>query len=221
MSQTYYGEREKCYKCYRPQSSCMCSYVTKIETDTKFIVLMHPKEFKKVKNGSGRLTHLSLPNSHLFIGIDFTNHKEINEIISSYHSFVLYPSEDAINITNQSPMKKDFKKSMAVFIIDSTWACSMKMLRESKNLQKLDSISFSTTKLSQFKIKEQPAEYCLSTIESTLEVLESLNRWGIEDIKDKELENFLNPFHKMIEYQIGCVDENSKVSVRFKSKYNK
>ena len=77
MSITYYGAREKCYRCYRPKSSCMCSHIHEIETNTKFIILMHPKEFKKTKNGTGRLTHLSLPNSHLFIGIDFlyTNFK--------------------------------------------------------------------------------------------------------------------------------------------------
>ncbi|MEA2098620.1 MAG: tRNA-uridine aminocarboxypropyltransferase [Campylobacterota bacterium] len=216
MSKTYYGDREKCYRCYRPQSSCMCSHIYEVKTNTKFIVLMHPKEFKKIKNGTGHLTHLSLPNSRLFIGIDFTKHKEINDILATHDSFVLYPSKDAINITNESPSSLASTKNMAVFIIDSTWACSSKMLQESKNLQQLDFISFSSTKLSQFKIKEQPAEYCLSTIESTLEVLELLNKWKIENLEKKDLDNFLNPFHQMIEYQIKCVEALSKDKVRFK-----
>jgi len=220
MSTTYYGDRERCYRCYRPKSSCMCSYVYEIQTNTKFVVLMHPKEFKKTKNGTGHFTHLSLPNSSLYIGIDFTNHKEINEIISTYESFVLYPSKDAINISKINPYKLDNSKKMAIFLIDSTWACSTKMLKESKNLQNLQHISFSNTKLSEFKIKEQPAEYCLSTIESTLTVLELLDKWQIENLKSDDISKFLNPFHKMVEYQLECINKRESNEIRFKVRDN-
>ena len=193
----------------------MCGYVHNIESDTKFIILMHPKEFKKVKNGTGHLTHLALKNSELFVGIDFTEHKRINEIIDTYDSFVLYPSKDAVNISRTNP---SVKRAMAIFIIDSTWSCSIKMLRDSKNLQTLPFVSFDSTKLSQFKIKEQPAEYCLSTIESTLSVLELLNKWNIENIKQNDLDNFLNPFVQMIEYQQKIIANPLSNAVRFKHK---
>lgn len=215
---TYYGDREKCYSCYRPKSSCMCGYVNPIETKTKFVILMHPKEFKKVKNGTGHLTHLSLKNSELFVGIDFTNNGAINEIISTYQSYILYPSKDAINISVKS---RDFEKNidntkdMAIFIIDSTWACSLKMIRESKNLQNIKHISFETSRVSQFKIKEQPAEYCLSTIESTLIVLELLKKWEIESLHKDDLDKFLNPFYKMIDYQIECIENSFRNAVRY------
>jgi len=215
---TFYGERQRCYSCYRPKSSCMCSYINKIDTNTKFIILMHPKEFKKTKNGTGHFTHLSLTNSHLYVGVNFTNHNEINEIIATHDSFVLYPSKDAINISNTNPSVANSTKKMAIFLIDSTWACSLKMLKESKNLQNLKHISFSSTKLSQFKIKEQPAEYCLSTIESTLSVLELLNKHTIENLSSKELNLFLTPFHKMVAYQLECIENESGDSVRFISR---
>ena len=213
VNKILYSGRERCYTCYRPKSSCLCSAITAFDTDTKFIILMHPKEFKKTKNTTGRLTHLTLKNSELFIGIDFTNHSKINDIISTHNSFVLYPSKEVINLSTQKP---SLDKKMAIFLIDSTWACSKSMLRESKNLQKLQKISFDNTKLSQYKIKEQPAEYCLSTIESTLTVLSLLNKHNIEKIDNNNLENFLNPFHKMVDYQITCISKSNKNSVRFK-----
>ena len=179
---------------------------------------MHPKEFKKVKNGTGHLTHLSLENSELFIGVDFTNHKKINEIIESNDCYVLYPSVDALNISNKNPY---IKKNMAIFIIDSTWSCSVKMLKESKNLQALNYISFDSTKLSQFKIKQQPAEFCLSTIESTLSVLELLNKHEVEKIQGNDLEYFLNPFNKMIEYQQKIIANPISNAVRFKRQSEK
>jgi len=195
----------------------MCSYICGIKTDTKFIILMHPKEFKKIKNGTGHLTHLSLENSELFIGIDFTNHKQINEIIESYDSYVLYPSKDAINLSQKSTLELKDSKNMAIFLIDSTWACSVKMLSESKNLQKLQHISFDNTELSQFRIKEQPAEYCLSTIESTLRVLRLLDKHKIENISSKSLDRFLTPFHKMVDYQLKCIKLEDGNTIRFKA----
>ncbi|WP_373035881.1 tRNA-uridine aminocarboxypropyltransferase [Sulfurimonas sp.] len=213
---TYFADREKCYRCYRPKSSCMCTHVQQIKTKTKFVILMHPKEFKKVKNGTGHLTHLSLGDSELFIGVDFTEHKRINEIIRDYDSFVLYPSQDAINLSKEKPA---VEKDMAVFIIDSTWSCSVKMLRDSKNLQALKHVSFDSTKLSQFKIKQQPADFCLSTIESTLSVLELLNKYGIEDLSKEDLDGFLNPFEQMIEYQQEIIANPISNAVRFKRRH--
>ncbi|MCK9454093.1 MAG: tRNA-uridine aminocarboxypropyltransferase [Sulfurimonas sp.] len=218
--QTLYGDRERCYSCYRPKSSCMCKHVHEVETRTKFVILMHPKEFKKVKNGTGHLTHLSLKNSKLFVGIDFTNHNEINSIIKTSQSYILYPSKDAINISKENLQNGslDVKKDIAIFIIDSTWACSLKMLKESKNLHTLKHISFDNKKLSEFKIKEQPREYCLSTIESTLSVLELLHRDKIENLSKNDFERFLNPFYKMVEYQMECIDNSLSNAVRFKAR---
>jgi len=210
--------REKCYKCYRPKSSCMCLHVESFNTNTKFVILMHPKEFKKVKNGTGHFTHLSLKNSELFVGIDFTNHKQINEIISTCRAYILYPSKDAVNLSNDT-LKLEDDKELAIFLIDSTWSCASKIFTESKNLQNLQHMSFDSTKLSQFKIKEQPRDYCLSTMESTLTVLELLNKKNIENIKKYNLDNFLNPFNEMIKYQLNCVQNQKINSVRFKQ-YN-
>ncbi len=212
---TQYGDREKCYKCYRPQSSCMCEYIDAFDTQTKFVVLMHPKEFKKVKNNTGHFTNLSLNNAELFVGINFTEHKRINEIIATHDSYILFPSKDAINLSDSNPQKTSSKK-MAIFLIDSTWTCINKMFKESKNLHTLQHMSFTTSRVSQYKIKEQPRSNYLSTMESTLVVLELLNKWKIEEIEQKNLDNFLNPFIKMVAYQKKLIDNPDNRDVRFR-----
>jgi len=196
----------------------MCAYCQKIETSTKFVILMHPKEFKKVKNNTGHFTHQSLLNSELFVGIDFSNHQKINDIIATHESYILFPSEEAVNITTTYPKKT--KKPLAVFLIDSTWACAKPIFYRSKNLQILPHMSFTTTKKSAYEIKEQPQENYLSTIESTLVVLEALQKHTIEEIPAYALENFLEPFHKMIAYQKELINNPKSHAVRFK-KYKK
>lgn len=213
------NQREICYKCYRPKTSCVCEHIINpIKTNTKFVILMHPKEFRKTKNGTGHMTNNSLENCELYVGIDFSNHNRVNELLNDekYEAFVLYPDTNSIKLNTQ---KLPSDKIPLIFIIDSTWPCSKKMLRVSTNLQNLRKISFEHDKSSQFKIKTQPNQYCLSTIESTLCLLELLNLQNIENINSKSLENFLSPFEKMVDYQVKCaLDEND---VRYKIPYKK
>ncbi len=216
---TYYGDREKCYECFRPKSSCMCAHFEHIDTKTKFVVLMHPKEFKKVKNNTGHFTHKSLNNSELFVGIDFSNHKRINEIIASHESYILFPSPNAINLTQERPAASE--KPIAIFLIDSTWACTKKMFTLSTNLNTLKHMSFTTTRTSAYKIKTQPNEDYLSTIESTLVVLELLKSHQVEKITQTALDGFLRPFHEMIKYQQELISNPKSHAVRFKKHISK
>ncbi len=216
---TYYGDREKCYECFRPKSSCMCEYFEHIQTSTKFVVLMHPKEFKKVKNNTGHFTHKSLVNSELFVGIDFSNHRQINEIIASHDSYILFPSLNAVNLSDEKPKRST--KPLAIFLIDSTWACTKKMFTLSTNLNTLKHMSFTSERTSAYEIKTQPNKAYLSTIESTLVVLELLVKHELEKIRQKELDAFLNPFFKMIEYQKELIANPKSHAVRFKRHPNK
>lgn len=208
--------RDKCYICNRPQNSCLCKYINKINTQTKFVILMHPKEYRKTKNNTGKLTQLSLENSQIHVGIDFSNNEKINEIINNPNNscFVLYPSESSIILNDENIKEKD--KNIVIFVIDSTWACSNKILRLSKNIHILKKISFQHQKISQYKIKTQPNELSLSTIESTLCVLEILNQHGVESIKEKELGGFLEPFTQMVQCQLDFHLDPNKKQVRYK-----
>ena len=211
--------REICYECYRPKSSCICKFTTSpIKTNTKFVILMHPKEFRKTKNGTGHMTNNSLENCELHVGIDFSNHKRVNELLNDgkYEAFILYPDTNSIKLNTQ---KLNTLKKPLIFIIDSTWPCSKKILRLSTNLQELKKVSFDHNKSSQFKIKTQPNEYCLSTIESTLCVLEQLNFHKTENISKESLVTFLNPFEKMVDSQLEyCLHVKN---IRFKPAYKK
>ena len=45
--------------------------------------MMHPKEFKHEKAGTGRLTHLCLANSELHMGIGFDNDAAVQTLINA------------------------------------------------------------------------------------------------------------------------------------------
>jgi len=193
--------RTNCYKCMRPSSSCVCKHISPIDTKTRFVILMHPKEYKKEKNGTGHMTKLQLENSEIIVGVDFSNNTRVNEILENEKdsSFLLYPGKNNFNLSlrERSEINSFIGSSPYIFILDGTWPCVRKMLKLSKNLQKLKRVSFDNSIKSKFIIKQQPDSLCLSTIESVYTILNLLNNSELEQCETKD---FLLPFEKMIEY---------------------
>jgi len=173
---------------------------------------MHPKEYKKEKNGTGHMTNLQLENSEIIVGVDFTNNNRVNEILTKEKScsFLLYPGKDSFNLSirKSSELNSFMGNNPHIFLLDGTWPCARKMLRLSKNLQKLKRVSFDNKIKSKFIIKQQPQSLCLSTIESVYTVLNLLKEADLEQCDTKD---FLIPFEKMIEYQLEyMLNPNSK-----------
>ena len=196
----------------RPSSTCICKHISPFHTKTRFIILMHPKEYRKEKSGTGHITNLQLEHSEIIVGIDFTNNKRVNEILTKEKSssFLLYPGEDNFNLSirKSTEIIPFMGENPHIFILDGTWPCARKMLKLSTNLQKLKRVSFDNKIKSKFIIKQQPESLCLSTIESVYTVLNLLKEGDLEQCETK---NFLIPFEKMIEYQLEYVlNPNSK-----------
>ena len=198
--------RIKCYKCMRPSSTCICKHISPFQTKTRFIILMHPKEYKKEKNGTGHMTKLQLENSEIIVGVDFTNNNRVNEILTKEKScsFLLYPGKDNFNLSirKSSVINSFMGNNPHIFLLDGTWPCARKMLKQSKNLQKLKRVSFDNKIKSKFIIKQQPESLCLSTIESVYTVINLLKEGDLEQCDTK---GFLIPFEKMIEYQLESI----------------
>ena len=190
----------------RPSSTCICKHINPVQTKTRFIILMHPKENRKEKIGTGHMTKLQLENSEIIVGVDFSNNNRVNEILNEEKrsSFLLYPGKNNFNLSirKSSEVISFMGINPNIFLLDGTWPCARKMLHQSKNLQKLKRVSFDNKIKSKFIIKQQPASLCLGTIESVYTVLNLLKESGIEQCETK---TFLIPFEKMIEYQVQCI----------------
>jgi len=203
---------EFCYTCFRLQTNCLCHLIKPFMTDFHFVILIHPMEAKKEKMGTGKISRASLLNSSMIMGVDFTEDSEVNDLIKNpdNHCMVMYPGNSAINVTegDVKPLLdlKTQGKKLVIFLIDGTWPCAKKMMRLSKNLHSLPRISFTAHHKSIFEIKEQPADYCLSTLESIQFFIQECNRRGLEST-DKQEDQMLEVFKAMIAFQIKCAED--------------
>ena len=219
--------REMCYRCFWPKAHCWCPSVTPMPTRTRFVFLMHPKEFKEEKANTGRLTHLCLPNSKIHMGAEFETHTEVRELLRDprYHPVLLYPGPGAVNLSQPQTAPETAPpaltretlgdRALLVLLLDATWACARKMLRLSPCLQRLPRIMFTPSSPSRYVIKQQPQEGCLSTLECVHELLLVLERVGLDTYEQPQ--QLLALFQRMQDFQIRCASDPSLPGYRKKA----
>ncbi len=204
-----------CLNCRRRLRTCVCQYLRPFKTDSRFIILMHPMEFKKEKVGTGRFSHLILENSEILVDVGFDENPRFQEILNdpNYETFVLYPGEETINLSGNSV---DLGKKKSQFIvIDGTWPCAKKMMKLTTSLHHVPRVSFSTDRQSEFKVKHQPLPGCLSTVESIHQVLVDLNRLKIENTEGRE-ENLIDVFRETVKLQMELASDPDRQAYRKK-----
>ena len=235
--------REMCYRCFWPKQLCWCPGLVPMETRTRFVFLMHPKEFKEEKAGTGRLTHLCLPNSVIHMGKAFDDHAEVQALLADprFYPVLLYPGREAVNLSegvrseergagSQEPgagtdedttgslleLKNALRdRILLVVILDATWSGARKMLRLSPSLQRLPRIMFTPSAPSRYVIKQQPQAGCLSTLEATHELLLVLEQAGLDRYPMPE--QLLGIFSRMQDYQLQCAADPNRPGYRHRA----
>ena len=184
-------------------------------TRTKFVFLMHPKEFKREKAATGRLTHLCLANSELHVGIGFDGDEAVQALLRDPQNFsvLLYPGVGARNLSTGELTPAELgSRRLVILLLDATWSGARKMLRLSPSLQALPRVMFAATGRSRYVIKQQPQDGCLSTLEATHEVLRALQRSGLDDYPlPAQLPSL---FDRMQDFQIRCAADPARGGYR-------
>lgn len=186
-----------------------------METRTKFVFLMHPKEFKQEKAATGRLTHLCLAGSEIHVGVGFDDHEPVQALLRdpAYFPMLVYPGENARNLSRGDLTAADLGgRQLLVLLIDATWSCARKMLKLSPSLQRLPRVMFTASTPSRYVIKQQPQEGCLSTLEATHELLLALDRGGLDHYANPD--QLLSVFDRMQQFQLRCAADPARDGYR-------
>ncbi len=215
-----FKKEKTCYKCFWLEQYCRCHLIKPFATDIRFVILMHTKEAKQEKLGTGKICRATLMNSKIIVGVDFTRDAEVNALIAdpANHCLVLYPGPQSVDVStgDVSPLleRKRAGKQLVVFLIDGTWQCAKKMMKLSANVRNLPRVSFTASHKSIFYIKQQPAEYCLSTLESIHFFLGEADRRGLEDLPGRPQDNLITVFQSMIDFMIMCAKDPNRSTYR-------
>jgi DTW domain-containing protein YfiP len=166
----------------RSTKVCLCEKLKSFDTQTEFLILMHPKEARKQKVGTGRYSHLLLKNSRIEVGVNFNDCRYLKEILANPEVFtaVVYPGDKSQALDSSFNQVVGKNQRLCLILIDGTWPLALKIMRESTRLHPLNWVSFAPTECSKFDIKQQPHKQCLSTIESISVIIQHLKQMGRE-----------------------------------------
>ena len=195
-------------RCFRPLENCLCKYTKEIDTGIKFVFLMHPKEAKRQRTGTGNLAHISLKDSEIIVGLDFAKNQRLCQLLADpqYYPVMMYPGEEAWTARKEGLKETLAGRTLLVLILDATWFCSRKMIEHNPFLLDLPRISFYGEYRSIFTFKHEPRPEYISTIESCYYFIKEMQENSLIS-KDIEPEPLMNVFKEMIKFQLQAENE--------------
>jgi len=193
---TDFFPRPTCAACGRPEVVCYCRFVTRLATKTRVLILQHPRE-EKVPINTARIAALCLENAELHVGVKWRDLQALAD--PERPAALLYPGPGAIDVSVSPP-----KGPITLVVVDGTWWQAKKLVRENPELAALPRYAFQPQAPSNYRIRKEPQNDYVSTVEALVHVLSVL-----EDEPEKFLA-MLEPFRAMVDAQLAFVGKNSR-----------
>jgi DTW domain-containing protein len=191
--------RAVCYRCRRPASVCYCSHIRPVDTTTRVVVLQHPRE-RDMPVGTAHMASLCLPNAEVHVGVHWSGSKALARALSdpARPAALLYPGKEAIDVVRTPPASP-----VTLIVVDGTWSQTRKVVRENPELAALPRYAFTPPTPSEYRIRKEPHETCVSTIEALVHVL------GALEGDPARCQALMLPFRAMVEAQLAYVRDPS------------
>lgn len=176
----------------RPLAVCYCAEITEIPTATRVLILQHPRE-RHVPINTVRIAALCLPNATVRNGVDFSSDPVLAAALADAErpAVLLFPSEDAVD-----PVVTPPAHPVTLVVLDGTWHQAKKLLRSNPSLRALPCYALAPASPSEYRIRREPAEHYVATLEALGAMLSVLER-------DATVETRLRaPFKRMVDLQL-------------------
>ena len=185
--------RAVCARCRRPEIVCYCRHIQPLRTVTRVVLLQHPRE-RDVPIGTAHMASLCLPDAELHVGVHWRGSAALSRALSdpARPAALLYPGPGAIDVVKSPP-----PSPVTLVVVDGTWSQTRKVVRENPEIAALPRYAFTPPAPSEYRIRKEPHETYVSTIEALVHVLGALE--GEPD----RYRALLLPFRAMVEAQLA------------------
>ncbi len=188
--------RDTCWRCRRPRMACWCEAVTVRAPACEVIILQHPRE-RHVPIGTARMAAASLSGARLIEGVFFDDDARLADAFADAEGCaVVFPGDGATPLEAyvQAPPRR-------LIFLDGTWSQAGVLLRENPRLAALPRLGFSPPAPGRYRIRKEPDDDFLSTIEAVAWVVGTLE--GDVD----GYHEILRPFDVMVEGQLAQLQQ--------------
>jgi DTW domain-containing protein len=199
--------RRVCASCRRPLRVCYCSalpQLTTMTTRTRVVILQHPRE-RDMPIGTARMASLCLPQSSLHVGVRWDNYAPLARLLHDPQrpAVLLYPADGARDILADPPLGP-----VTLVVVDGTWSQAKNVVRDSAVLRALPRYAFSAPEPSQYRIRREPRDEYVSTIEALMYVL------GALEGDAPRFRALLEPLRAMVDAQLAANERTPRFRQR-------
>jgi DTW domain-containing protein len=190
--------RPTCYRCLRPQVSCVCHGLEPVDNHTRVVILQHHRE-RQHPFGTARLARLGLRRVDVHVALRDADGLTRCPPCAPVGAVLLYPGPHA------QPIDALADSPPALVVLDGTWSTARKVRRDNTWLQALPCVSLTPARPSRYRIRKAPRpEVQLSTIEAIVQALAVLEPATVG------LAGLLDVFEAMVERQIAIRDRHRR-----------
>jgi len=159
------------------------------------VIVQHPHE-QFHPFGTARMVERCLDRARIFVDYDRTLRDGRRPLPLPEGAALLYPGPDARDLATLAPEERP----SALVVIDGTWGQARTLYRELPALHSLPRVSFDAARPSRYRIRKQPRQECLSTLEAVVRALEFI------EPETRDLAGLLGAFDAMIDGQLRTAE---------------
>ncbi|MFK7998317.1 MAG: tRNA-uridine aminocarboxypropyltransferase [Polyangiales bacterium] len=200
--------RLTCYVCFKPQVTCVCGNIRPVDNATTIHVLQHPRE-RAHPIGTARFVELGLKRSQVVLA-QRSERDLVKEIELPPGTGLLFPRADSRDLETLPPDERP----KGLVVLDGTWPHARSLYKRNEWLHALPHYRLSPDAPSRYRIRKEPSEDYVSTLESVVLALRVL------EPELEGLEGLLHAFDAMVDAQISHRDRARKAGTgqRFKKR---
>ncbi|KYO20541.1 tRNA-uridine aminocarboxypropyltransferase 2 isoform X1 [Alligator mississippiensis] len=213
------ARRPECDRCSRPQKVCLCPFlpVHPLKVSTCLYIIQHPAEESRVLR-TVPLLAACLPQEKckVLIGRRFSEDRypELAAVCRNSNTLILYPGAEAANLEETALHPSG---PSVIIIIDGTWSQAKDIFYKNSLFRLPKQVQLETNISSQYVIRTQPTNRCLSTLECAATAL------AIMEKNDAIQETILRPLQALCSFQLqhGAQIHHSKEHLLKNGLYDK
>lgn len=201
-------DRVTCYVCFKPQVTCVCGNIRRVANATTIHVLQHPRE-RAHPIGTARFVELGLERSQVVLA-QRSERDLVKEIPLPPGTGLLFPRADSRDLETLPPGERP----KGLVVLDGTWPHARSLYKRNEWLHALPHYRLSPDAPSRYRIRKEPSEDYVSTLESVVLALRIL------EPELDGLEGLLLAFDAMVDAQISHRDRAKQAGTgqRFKKR---
>lgn len=156
--------KDPCEKCFLHRDLCICSLIPILDLKTKLVLVIHHRELKRTTN-TGRLAIHALKNSQMFVRGEGREALDLRPVIDGdYESLLLYPSEDAIELSEI--VSRPRRRPIQLIVPDGNWRQASKVAIRHPELVGVQRVKITSKNTAEQHLRKEHFEEGLSTLEA-------------------------------------------------------